>query len=116
MGFAFLPLFATPASDISPWRRSPTAGVLFQSLAAALVCIASLGATRADQPLHARIDALLEAAHPAGQAALASDADFLRRAHLALTGMIPTAKDARAFFADPAPDKRARLIDQLLGS
>lgn len=66
--------------------------------------------------MHARIDALLDAAHPAGQAPLASDADFLRRAHLALTGMIPTAAEARAFFVESAPDKRARLIEQLLGS
>lgn len=70
---------------------------------------------RADEPpLHVRIDALLAEAHPAGQAPIASDADFLRRTHLALHGVIPTAAQARAFFADTAPDKRAKLVDALL--
>ena len=65
-------------------------------------------------PLHARIDALLAEAHPAGQAPIANDADFLRRAYLALHGVIPTAAQARAFFADTAPDKRTTLVDGLL--
>ncbi len=65
-------------------------------------------------PLHVRIDALLAEAHPAGQAPLANDADFLRRAYLALHGVIPTAAQARAFFTDTAPDKRATLVDALL--
>ncbi len=68
----------------------------------------------AAEPLHARIDALLAKAHPGGEAALAIDADFLRRAHLALHGVIPTAEQARAFFADTSPDKRAKLVDALL--
>lgn len=45
---------------------------------------------------------------------LASDAVFLRRASLDLIGTLPTAAEARKFLTDPAPDKRARLIDQLL--
>jgi hypothetical protein len=43
-----------------------------------------------------------------------SDADFLRRAYLDLTGVIPTAAQARAFLDDPSPGKRAKLIDELL--
>ena len=39
---------------------------------------------------------------------------FLRRAYLDLLGLIPTASEARAFVADPAPDKRFRLVDALL--
>lgn len=66
--------------------------------------------------MHERIDQMLEAAQPAGQAPLANDADFLRRAYLALHGVIPTAAEARAFFADPAPDKRAKRIDTLLAN
>lgn len=66
------------------------------------------------EPLHARIDALLEQGQPAGRAGLAGDAEFLRRTWLALHGTIPTAAQARAFLADPAPDKRARLVDTLL--
>jgi len=43
------------------------------------------------------------------------DAVFLRRAYLDLLGFLPTAETARAFLDDPAPDKRAQLIDMLLG-
>ncbi len=66
--------------------------------------------------LHEQIDASLAAAHPAGQAPLATDADFLRRAYLTLHGVVPTSVQARAFFADSAPDKRARLIDTLVAN
>jgi hypothetical protein len=46
---------------------------------------------------------------------LCTDTEFLRRAYLDVLGILPTAEEARAFVADPSPDKRARLIDQLLG-
>ena len=42
------------------------------------------------------------------------DTTFLRRAYLDAIGLLPTADEARAFAADPSPDKRARLIDDLL--
>lgn len=45
---------------------------------------------------------------------LASDAVFLRRAYLDAVGILPTVDEARGFLADSRPDKRARLIDQLL--
>jgi len=45
---------------------------------------------------------------------LCDDATFLRRAYLDCTGTLPTTEEARAFFADPSPTKRDRLIDQLL--
>ncbi|MBM3823266.1 MAG: DUF1553 domain-containing protein [Verrucomicrobia bacterium] len=45
-----------------------------------------------------------------------TDAAFLRRAKLDAIGVLPTAEEARAFIADPSPDKRARLVDQLLDS
>ncbi len=44
------------------------------------------------------------------------DATFLRRVCLDLTGLLPAAERATAFLADPAADKRAKLIDELLGS
>jgi len=45
---------------------------------------------------------------------LCDDGEFLRRAHLDLIGTLPTADEARAFLASAAPDKRAKLVDQLL--
>jgi hypothetical protein len=39
---------------------------------------------------------------------------FLRRAFLDLAGMLPTAEEAREFAGDSRPDKRARVIDELL--
>jgi hypothetical protein len=49
-------------------------------------------------------------------AAPASDGEFLRRACLDLTGVIPRASHVRAFLADERLDKRALLIDELLNS
>ena len=49
-------------------------------------------------------------------APLATDQEFLRRVMLDLTGRIPTPAEVREFLADKAADKRARLIDQLIGS
>jgi hypothetical protein len=45
-----------------------------------------------------------------------SDAEFLRRAYLDLTGVIPPADETRRFLDDKDPAKRARLIDGLLAS
>jgi hypothetical protein len=47
---------------------------------------------------------------------LCDDATFLRRVSVDLCGRLPTAAEARAFLADGAASKRARLIDQLLDS
>ncbi len=44
------------------------------------------------------------------------DATLLRRVTLDLTGTLPTAEQARAFPAEKAKDKRAKLIEQLLAS
>lgn len=49
-------------------------------------------------------------------APLADDATFFRRVHLDLTGRIPSGAEAREFAADPAPGKRDRLIEGLVGS
>ena len=49
-------------------------------------------------------------------AEVASDSEFLRRVYLDLTGRIPQPADAAAFLNDSAPDKRSKLIAQLLGS
>jgi len=49
-------------------------------------------------------------------AALSTDAEFLRRVTLDLTGRIPTIDNVRAFLDDKNPDKRATLIITLLSS
>ncbi|MDQ3330255.1 MAG: DUF1549 and DUF1553 domain-containing protein [Planctomycetota bacterium] len=46
--------------------------------------------------------------------AICDDATFVRRAHLDLLGLLPTADEARAFVADDSSDKRTRLVDELL--
>jgi hypothetical protein len=70
----------------------------------------------ADSPLHERIDRAIESSQGGRLAAPATDGEFLRRACLDLTGIIPTADEARAFLDDPSPYKRERLIDRLLDS
>ena len=45
---------------------------------------------------------------------LASDSMFLRRVYLDTIGTLPTSDEARKFLADKSPDKRAKLIDELL--
>lgn len=45
---------------------------------------------------------------------LCTDAEFLRRAALDLTGRIPRVSETRAFLADSREDRRQRLIDDLL--
>ena len=49
-------------------------------------------------------------------AGLAPDGEFLRRAHLDLVGRIPRLEEVLAFEADPDPNKRDRLIDELIDS
>jgi hypothetical protein len=43
-----------------------------------------------------------------------SDAAYLRRVYLDIIGVIPTAAEAKRFLEDPTPDKRVRLVDELL--
>ncbi|HEY3788771.1 MAG TPA: DUF1549 domain-containing protein, partial [Urbifossiella sp.] len=64
-----------------------------------------------DRPVHAKLRQLRVLPSDT-----CDDATFLRRVHLDLTGLLPTANQARAFLANPAPDKRSRLIEELLAS
>ena len=45
---------------------------------------------------------------------LCDDATFLRRASLDVLGLLPTAEEIRSFVADSRPDKRQRLVEELL--
>ncbi len=49
-------------------------------------------------------------------APLADDAEFLRRVYLDLTGRIPSPRDVHEFLADKDPEKRRRVVDELLDS
>jgi hypothetical protein len=47
---------------------------------------------------------------------LCDDATFIRRVSLDITGLLPAPGVAKAFVADPSPDKRSKLIERLLKS
>ncbi len=49
-------------------------------------------------------------------AGLASDQEFVRRAYLDAIGRIPTLEETQTFLRDAAPDKRSKLIDELISS
>ncbi len=49
-------------------------------------------------------------------APLSTDDEFIRRVKLDITGRIPSSAELREFLADKSPDKRAKLIDKLVGS
>lgn len=67
----------------------------------------------------ARLDDLIDAGLKSSAAAAnppATDAQLVRRLYLDITGRIPTQAESAAFLTDKAPDKRARLINDLLNS
>ncbi len=73
----------------------------------------------AELPLHQHIDQAIAAAQPnftRRAAGPASDAEFLRRIYLDLTGVIPTAAQTRAFLKANSAGKRQALVDHLLAS
>jgi mono/diheme cytochrome c family protein len=84
----------------------------------AIVVPADLDYQRPEFPPFNYIDGLVaEKLHklriiPAG---LAEDEAFLRRAFIDIIGLLPTPAERTAFLTDQGPDKRARLVDTLLG-
>src|SRR4029079_11186305 len=62
-----------------------------------------------DRMVYARLERL-----QINPSSLCDDAIFIRRIHLDLLGILPTADDARKFVVDTSPHKRSDLIDQLL--
>jgi len=64
-----------------------------------------------DQHVHAKLKQLQ--VMPSGTC---DDATFLRRVYLDFTGLLPPGEKAKAFLADTAKDKRAKVIDELLDS
>jgi hypothetical protein len=74
-----------------------------------LLAAAALSAHPVDRHIDAKLQRLNLPASPR-----CDDATFVRRVFFDLIGVPPTAEEARAFVSDAAPDKRTRLIDQLL--
>ena len=67
----------------------------------------------------AKIDQLLEAdlkAKKLQPLPIVSEGTFVRRTYLNIVGRIPTAMEASRFLDDKTPDKRTRLIEQLISS
>ena len=89
-------------------------GISFFSGLALLVAGLSPAFATGEEPLHQQIDEIIAAGIVAPPGERADDAEFLRRVYLDLTGTIPSAEEARAFLKNPAPDKRTKLIDELL--
>ena len=88
-------------------------------LAGFLLGVAAASAVSADVPLaslHERIDRLIDSGRVGPAIGLASDAEFLRRVSLDLTGMPPSSEELRSFLADPSADKRRTAVDRLLAS
>ena len=65
-------------------------------------------ANRIDEIIFAKLDAM------GIKPALCTDAVFIRRAYLDLTGKLPTAEEAKAFIQDADKNKRVALIGRLL--
>ncbi len=68
----------------------------------------------AQEPLHRRVDALIQARAKGPVSPESSDEEFLRRVYLDFAGRIPSVSEARRFLDDKAADKRTKLFDQLL--
>lgn len=110
---------------MKPIRSWGYSGALLQVvLATAFAFVVGLPAGRgsslaAAEPLRSQIDRLIQFQTPGYDsiaAPVAGDDEFLRRVTLDLVGSIPSAADARAFFADPDPNKREKLVDRLLAT
>ncbi|CAN5545799.1 hypothetical protein BH11PLA2_BH11PLA2_25330 [soil metagenome] len=74
-------------------------------------------AARSAKMIAAKIDQLLDkklAEAKLSVAPVTTDAEFLRRVYLDITGVIPSVAKAKAFLASTDTDKRAKLITDLL--
>lgn len=95
--------------------RSPS---LLWPLLLGLLFVVPVNRLRAQtQPLRERIDAAVRAVWDREKitpARPASDAEFLRRVYLDLTGSVPTYEETLAFLDNKGPNKRDALIDRLL--
>src|SRR5438874_7989161 len=96
-----------------PWTGSRRGAQFFFALA---LLTASLDRASASEPLHERIDRLVEAPLLFAPAPPADDAEVLRRLSLDLSDRIASIDEIRSFLQDRSADKRQNLIDRLLAS
>ena len=68
-------------------------------------------AAKIDELIEAHLDYLKMEPNP-----MISDAQFVRRVYLDITGAIPTYEQAKSFIESREPNKRSKLIDDLLNS
>ncbi len=126
------PLAVFSATNDPAFEVTAQGEVNFQSTAEATVLVRYLEQVKSVRLTYVKHDAQFVYAGPAPSnivdqhvfakqqqlqlqvAKVADDAVFLRRVYLDVTGMFPTADEARTFLLSKAPDKRAKLIDSLL--
>ncbi|MBS1858058.1 MAG: DUF1553 domain-containing protein [Acidobacteria bacterium] len=99
----------------TPHQRAVSA--LTSAVAAVLPSIVPAGSRTASAQKQSTIDYyIFGAMQNAGvnPAPMTTDYEFIRRVTLDLTGRIPAPDRVTAFVADTSPDKRAKLIDELL--
>ncbi len=77
------------------------------------LCLVSLS-TLAAGSLHVRLDKIIAAKAGGPVAQRSDDAEFFRRVQLDFSGTIPTGPEVQSFLKNKSPDKRTKLIDQLL--
>jgi len=88
--------------------------VLRSRISSIVFCLLPVSLSFAGDPLHERIDRLVEADQVTRLAPLAGEADFLRRIYLDLIGRVPSVGEARSFLSDTAANKREVLVNRLL--
>ncbi|MFP6752026.1 MAG: DUF1549 domain-containing protein, partial [Pirellulaceae bacterium] len=68
----------------------------------------------AQQPLHEKIDELIQEDQFFGVGPTASDSEFMRRVYLDLIGTTPGSQEVRDFLADESAEKREKLVRSLV--
>src|SRR5438093_6748741 len=99
----------------SPDDKVKEANDLTKTVAAGLPNTSSSGPVPRKNFIDDLVFARMERDH-IPHAPLSSDEEFLRRTYLDATGLLPTADKVRSFKTDTDPNKRDKLIDELIGS
>jgi len=100
---------------LNPPDKAQDASRLTQAVASALPDAAPSGPIPRKNFIDDFVFARMERDH-IPHAPLSSDEEFLRRAYLDATGLLPTADKVRSFKTDTDQNKRDKLIDELIGS